>query len=114
MREIIAFCGIACHECPAFKATQANDDKKRAEVADLWSKQYSANLKPEDINCDGCHAYNGRVFNYCSTCEIRKCGMKMKVSNCAYCDSYTCETLGKFLDMVPEAKERLEVIHRKI
>jgi Protein of unknown function (DUF3795) len=28
MEEMIAFCGLNCAECPAFLATQENDDEK--------------------------------------------------------------------------------------
>ena len=38
MNEMIAFCGLACHECGALLAKKDNDDKKRAEVAHTWSK----------------------------------------------------------------------------
>jgi hypothetical protein len=51
---MIAICGIKCNECPAFLATQENDDLKRKEVAEMWSKEFQAAFKPEDINCDGC------------------------------------------------------------
>ncbi len=40
--EMTAFCGLACYECPAFLATRADDNKKRAEIAKEWSKQYHA------------------------------------------------------------------------
>ena len=49
MEKMIAFCGLACHECSALLATKANDDGKRAEVAKLWSKQFNTDIKPEDI-----------------------------------------------------------------
>lgn len=35
MDKMIAFCGIVCSECPAFVATQKDDDAKRKEVAEL-------------------------------------------------------------------------------
>ena len=49
MDEMIAFCGIACHECGALIATENKDNEKRAEVAELWSKEYNVDIKPEDI-----------------------------------------------------------------
>ena len=74
MNEIFAFCGLGCHECGAFLATEENDDQKRAEVAQEWSRLFKAEVKPEDINCDGCQSIGGCLFNYCKVCEIRKCG----------------------------------------
>ena len=33
MDKMIAFCGLTCTECPAFIATQKNDNKEREKVA---------------------------------------------------------------------------------
>ncbi len=61
---MIAFCGLICHECGAFLATKENDDQKRATVAQEWSKLFKVEIKPEDINCDGCQSDGGRLSNY--------------------------------------------------
>jgi hypothetical protein len=112
MNKMISYCGIVCTECPAFIATQTNDDAKRKEVAEMWSKQYQSPFKAEDINCDGCKTEGKRLVGYCNICEIRKCGQKKLVENCAYCDDYGCETLTKFIAMVPHAKATLEGIRK--
>ena len=114
MDEMVAFCGLLCHECGAFLATKNDDDEKRAEVAELWSKEYNADIKPEDINCEGCLSESGLVFNYCKVCEIRKCGMERGIMNCAYCDDYACEKLEKFFEMVPDARKRLDGIRSRL
>lgn len=115
MDKIIAFCGLTCTECLAFIATQKDDDKEREKVAKLWSKEYKSEIKPEDINCDGCLTEEeGRVFNYCKACEIRKCGQKKEVKNCVYCDDYACEKLTKFFKMAPAAKTSLEEIKKNL
>jgi len=62
MKEIIAFCGLPCHECGALLATQDDDDAKRAEVAQQWSKLFKVDIKPESINCDGCLSEGGQIF----------------------------------------------------
>jgi len=110
MENMIAFCGLACHECLTFLATKANDDKKRSEVAEIWSKQFNVVLKAEDINCDGCMQDSGQLFGHCHTCEIRKCGMGKQVENCAYCSDYVCEKLTHLFTMMPDAKKRLDEI----
>ena len=46
MEETIAICGLTCHECGAYQATINDDDKKREEVAELWSKEYNTECKP--------------------------------------------------------------------
>jgi hypothetical protein len=113
MDKMIAYCGIVCTECPAFEATQQNDNAKRKKVAEMWSKQYKMAVKPEDINCDGCISGSQRLLNYCAICGIRKCGQAKGVKNCAYCDEYACDTLAKFLAMgPPEAKATLEKIRK--
>jgi hypothetical protein len=113
MEKVIGFCGIVCDECPALLATQKNDDNERKRVAEQWSRQYSADIKPEDVNCDGCLSESGRLFGYCKVCEIRKCGREKRVKNCAYCDEYACEKLNQFFVMAPNAKVTLEEIRKK-
>lgn len=110
MAEMVSFCGLLCNECGAFIAAKNDDDEKRAEVAQLWSKQYNAEFKPEDINCDSCLSDGERLFSHCKVCEIRKCGKEKGVVNCAHCDEYACEKLQKMLQMVPHAKQRLDQI----
>jgi hypothetical protein len=110
MDGMVSVCGLLCNECGAFLATKNDDDKKRVEVARLWSKQYNADLKPEDINCSGCISDSGPLFSHCKVCEIRKCGKKKGVVNCAYCDEYACEKLENFFQMAPDARERLDEI----
>jgi len=114
MDKIIAFCGLSCSECPAFIATQKDEDKERKKTAKAWSKIYKSDIKPEDINCGGCSEESGRLFNYCKVCEIRKCGQEKEVKNCAYCDDYACEKLTKFFDMAPENKITLSEIRKNL
>jgi len=114
MDKMIAFCGITCTACPAFLATQKDDESERKKVADLWSKQFNAEVKPEDINCDGCLSESGQLFGHCEVCEIRKCGREKHVQNCAYCPDYACEKLNDFIDQVPDAKTTLKEIRKNL
>jgi len=114
MEKMIAFCGIVCTECPAFLATQKDDDDGRRKIAESWSKQYNADINPEDINCEGCLSESGRLFSYCKVCEIRKCEQEKSLKNCAYCDEYACEKLSKFFKMAPNAKTTLEKIRKSL
>ena len=111
MKEMIAFCGLNCFECGAFLATKENDDQKRAEVAQEWSKLFKVEIKPEDINCEGCLSDGGRVFNYCKVCKIRKCGKGKGLENCGYCDDYPCRKLDFILSNASDAKKRLDEIN---
>jgi hypothetical protein len=112
MSEIVAYCGLACNECPAYQATQGNDNIARAKVAEIWTNEYKHPVKPEDINCDGCLAGGKRHVGYCAICEIRKCGTAKNVVNCGRCSEYPCDTLGKMLVQVPQAKARLDAINK--
>lgn len=110
MDEMIARCGLACHGCGAYIATINDDDEKRAEVAREWSKMYDAELKPSDINCDGCLSDGPRVFHHATVCEIRKCAGAKGLANCAHCEDYACEKLEGLFGMAPEARARLNAV----
>jgi hypothetical protein len=114
MEKMVAFCGLVCTDCDAFIATQENNDVKRKEVAEAWSKEFGGEIKPEEINCDGCLTKEGRHINHWNVCEIRKCGMEKGVENCAYCNDYNCQKLTVFLENSPEAKETLEEIRQQL
>ena len=114
MDKMIGICGMTCTECPAYLATQKDDDKERARVAEMWSKEFNENLKPEDINCSGCLSEEKPLFGYSAVCEIRKCGRGRGVENCAYCDDYACEKLNKFFETAPDAKNALEEIRKSL
>ena len=112
MEEMIAFCGLACHECEALQATKTGDDKKRVKVAKLWSRRYNASFERQDINCDGCKSQTGWLFKYCRTCEIRQCAMGKDIENCGYCPEYPCEKLNPIFRVAPGLKERLDALKR--
>lgn len=115
MQKIIAICGLICNDCPAFIATQKNDEKKKKRIAELWSTDREI-LKPEDINCFGCLTEGKIKTKFCNICEVRQCGLKRNVKNCAYCETYPCEKLDKLLEHIqsPEAKETLEKIRKTL
>lgn len=110
MAAIIAMCGLECTSCPAYIAKQTDDRALREKTAKEWSALFKSELKPEDINCDGCIAVDGEHIGYCNVCEIRKCGLAKQVDNCAYCDEYMCDKLERFFKDVPDAQKRLEAI----
>lgn len=106
--KIVGACGIVCSGCPAYIATQTNDDALRARTAAEWSAMYHADIKPENINCDGCPSAGPRLFAHCLECEIRKCAHGRKLVTCASCSEYACRKLQEFFAMVPQAKETLD------
>lgn len=114
MEKMIAYCGLICTECPGYIATQKDSDEERKKVAKSWSKMYNTEVKPEDVNCDGCLSETGRLIDYCNICEIRKCAIEKDVKNCAYCKEYICERISKWFKDVPEAKSTLEEIRKSL
>ena len=109
-KQMIAYCGLTCTECPAYIATQADDMEALARVATQWSKEFNTTITTKDCLCDGCLSSNGRLSGYCSQCAVRACAIERRVINCAYCDDYGCETLSSFLQFAPQAKAKLEEI----
>jgi hypothetical protein len=113
MEKIVGYCGIVCSDCPVLVATQKNDDAERRRIAEVFTKQYGKEYKPEDINCDGCLSSGPRIFSYCNVCEIRKCGKGKNLSNCASCVDYPCEKLSKLFAAYSKAKDTLDEIRRE-
>jgi hypothetical protein len=113
MFEMIAYCGLDCSKCDAFRATQTEDLEFKAKIAERWSKELNREFTPEDITCDGCKS--DRLSAWCqSVCKIRPCGEGRSVATCAHCGDFACEKLEHFLTDEPVAKETLEAIHREI
>jgi hypothetical protein len=64
MSQVRGYCFRLCNECEIFKITQADDVKKRATKAASLSELLDQDLKPEDINCDGCTVQGGRLYKF--------------------------------------------------
>ena len=112
MDRITSACGLDCHSCECYLATQSGDLEQKKNVARKWSKDYEAVLISDDINCDGCMA-NGKLFNWCNRCPIRSCVIEKKFTSCADCHDFPCQT-GEFLyEGAPEAKSNIEKMRLK-
>ena len=112
MAKMIAYCGLVCTDCDAYKATQKDDDKLRTAVAEKWTKEYSHPFKAEDINCDGCTG-TGQHVGYCSVCPTRKCASDKGVKNCGWCDDYPCSGLEEMFKVRPDAKKTLDAVKQR-
>jgi hypothetical protein len=87
MEHNFGYCGLNCSTCEGFIATRDNSDEIRKKLAKEWSNaEYK--LKPEDINCLGCHS--DQVFTFCDNCGIRICARNKSFKTCAECDDYPC------------------------
>lgn len=114
MARILGVCGLECSDCPAYIAYKTDDNELREKTAKQWSEWYSADIKPESINCVGCMEDGEPKVYHCSQCEVRACGLKKKVVSCSACDEYICERIQKYFEFLPpEAKENLDELRNK-
>jgi hypothetical protein len=114
MSNMIAYCGLVCSNCPTFLATQKDDNSARKKTADLYTVKFGFDLKPEDINCDGCKSESGKLIGYCQSCNIRRCCREKGLENCALCDDQPCENLIEFHNFSSDAKASFEALKREI
>ena len=104
---MIAYCGIDCAKCQAYRATKSGDAKQVEQVAKVWSKKFKALIKPEHIICDGCKVDERKSYHCQNLCDIRKCCFKNGFSSCAECKHFTCEELEFVLATNPDAARNL-------
>jgi hypothetical protein len=110
MEQIIAACGLDCAQCPAYQATQANDEAAKERIAAQWRVEYnSPTISVQDVTCDGCMS-GERHGGYCAQCPIRACAAERSLANCAACDDYGCDKVEGFFKMAPQARVTLEAI----
>ena len=101
MEKIIAYCGLDCADCNAFKATKNNDQALREKTAAEWTKEYGFSFTPDTINCSSCKS-DGVHVGHCSECEMRKCASGKGVVNCGACSEFkACKAVNDFIAMVP-------------
>jgi hypothetical protein len=133
-REMIAYCGINCAKCPAYrlprlgaklhmkgafqwmlkrgmerarKRTDQNPETRvqNAESPDEKSDSY--------VICDGCTMIDARCLKPCLVCAVRCCAMETGVAHCALCDRFPCERLQGIwkITVFKDAQPRLEKLH---
>jgi hypothetical protein len=113
MSEMIAYCGLHCEECKAFKATQTKDIEWKKQIAKHWTDELKVELKPEDVDCNGCKS--DVISGWCrKICKIRPCAVTRKVQTCAHCSDYLCAKLKEFLPGEPDAAKSLEEIRKAL
>ena len=111
---MIAYCGLICSSCPTFLATKNDDDVEREKTVALYAEKFGFDLKPEDINCDGCLTVGGRQIGFCQNCEIKQCCSTKGLENCVHCDEQRCEKIIKFHDFSPDAKACFDALKKEI
>jgi hypothetical protein len=119
MDEMIAYCGLSCRTCPIYLASiELNEKKKndlKVSIIHECKEYYGIEYNIWDINdCDGCKSDSGRIFSGCSKCNVRICAVEKGITNCGYCEDYTCEKLRELYKVAPEAKTNLDIIHKNL
>ena len=109
---MIAYCGLNCAKCPAYIATQADDDRMRADCAQFFNQKYKMNVKPESVNCDGCRS--DRTLYFCTTCNVRKCAREKKLDSCALCSDFICSKVEELMRMDKNIKKSVEALKRSV
>lgn len=113
MNEMIAYCGLDCRNCDAFKATRAEDLKQKKRIAERWNRKFHKEFTAQDIECDGC--LTSRISGWCrSICLVRPCAIERGVETCAHCGDYPCVKIKSFLSDEPEATAKLEEIRKSL
>ena len=106
MTELIAFCGLDCAQCPAWRGLARTREEERAKLAEEWSTETHP-LIAKDLDCEGCVGPDDQLVSFCRACDIRRCGTERNVLNCASCADYPC---GKLERTPEEAKSKLAEI----
>jgi hypothetical protein len=115
MKRMMAYCGLVCTDCPAYRATQVDDRAALERVAAHWRKVFNMpDITADSVMCDGCLARDGRRSGYCVQCQVRPCGVERGVVNCAHCSDYACAKLGAFFSIAPGARTALDEIRRTL
>lgn len=109
MKNRIAYCGLDCEACDAYRATRDDDQALREKTAKLWAALNNAPILPEHINCEGCRA-DGAKTVYCeSLCPVRACALQKGVDTCGACpDLETCPAVQAVLANNPDARKNLK------
>ncbi|MFC2078763.1 DUF3795 domain-containing protein [Candidatus Bipolaricaulota bacterium] len=99
---MLAYCGINCTECSAYKATVTSDEKLMHHVEEKFGDGTGTY---RDWVCLGClHPKPALIAKYCATCKIRGCAVERNVDICAACLDYDdCEKLQSFIKEEDEA-----------
>ncbi len=104
-KERIAYCGINCSTCPAYVATQKEQESVRVKIAELWSDK-DHHYDASEITCKGCHEPWGKKFRHCQECKVRACAREKLYATCAECADYPCNKLEDLFETLDKKISR--------
>ena len=106
MNRMIAYCGLVCDKCDAYKATVNDDWDLRVKTAVSWSELNNAQILPENINGLGCRQDGVKTVFAESLCLIRQCALKKDLESCRECEEKEkCQKVGGIISTSKEARD---------
>lgn len=100
-------CGLPCFEC-YFYLSQF--DQEMAEtIAGIF------NVTPDEIQCKGCRAEDGKCVHHSMECRVYKCIEGTDMTTCAECKKFPCEYLHPYSEqaMKPHNTKVYNLCHIK-
>jgi hypothetical protein len=116
-RPMIAYCGIDCASCPAYRFPRLGE---KLHMKGLFQAMLKRGMKSKglampdgDVICDGCTTIDARCLKPCLECAVRCCAMETGIENCAHCPKYPCDRLRGVwqITVFKDAQPRLEKLH---
>lgn len=83
-------CGLPCFEC-YFYLSQF-DQRMAKTIAGAF------NVTPNEIQCKGCRAEDGKCVHHSMECRVYKCIEGTDMTTCAECKKFPCEYLHPYSD----------------
>jgi len=92
--NLVTACGLYCGACPAYLATQENNEQR---LASGFGAGPSSKPRPlASMQCDGCLG-GGRVLAHIPKCAIKECAAtKTKTQRCSECAEFPCSRITDF------------------
>jgi len=115
MAQMIAYCGIDCRKCPAYRLPRLGE-KLHMKGLFQWLLKRGMREKPEGyVICDGCTTIDARCLKPCLDCPVRCCAMERGVVHCGRCERFGCERLQQVWKRMVfrDAEPRLRRLHAR-
>jgi hypothetical protein len=108
---MIAYCGINCDGCPAYKGTITGDETLLAKMNEEFG---DGTTDVTDFVCLGCKYSDVKLIaTDCSRCTIRSCAEAKGRDFCSTCDEYeTCDKVRPYRGDGTSARDKMNAFLR--
>jgi len=109
---MLAYCGIDCSKCPAYRGTVEGDVSLLEEAARSFS---NGAFEAEEWVCLGCPPADQQfIAKFCASCGVRSCAVGHGVQNCAACDDFDdCTLLREFIGDDDKLALKMKLLRRR-